>query len=137
MKLPNFRRLFKTDFKEEFQDLIDQLSVSINIGIENLYEALNRKLTFKDNFSCSVKDITVKVDDTGKPKTSIVLPLDISGKVDGLIVLYAINNTTRDRYVSSGIHVSWTQTQNGLNINNIKGLLADDEYSLRLVIFIQ
>ena len=49
MKLPLFRRLFKTDFKQEFQELVDQLSVSINVGIENLYDALNRKLSLRDN----------------------------------------------------------------------------------------
>lgn len=137
MKLPNFRRLFKNDFKEEFQGLVDQLSVSINVGMESLYEALNKKLTFKDNFSCTVKDITVKVDSTGKPKSPITLPLDFYGKIDGVIVLYALNNTSSARYVSGGVHVSWTQTETGLSISNIAGLYADDEYSLRIVIFVQ
>lgn len=137
MKLPNFRRLFKTDFKQEFQELIDQLSVSINIGIENLYEALNKRLTFRDNFSCTVRDITVTVDASGKPKNNLVFQMDVSGRVDGLIVLYAVNNTNAARYVDSGVHISWVQTQNGINISNIKGLYADDEYTLRVVAFVQ
>lgn len=137
MKLPNFRRLFKTDFAKEFQELIDQLSVSINIGIETLYEALNKRLTFRDNFSCTVRDLTVTVDASGKPKNNLVFQMDVSGRVDGLIVLYALNNTNATRYVDSGIHISWVQTQNGININNIKGLYPDDEYTLRIVAFTQ
>lgn len=137
MKLPSFRRLFKNDFKEEFQGLVDQLSVSINAGIESVYEALNKKLTFKDNFSCTVKDVTLSVDSTGTPKTSITLPLDVSGRIDGVTVLYALNNSSSSRYVTSGVHVSWTQTQNGLSINNIAGLYTDDEYLIRIVIFVQ
>jgi len=137
MKLPNFRRLFKTDFSKEFQDLVDQLSVSINIGIETLYEALNKRLTFRDNFSCTVKDLTVTVDAAGKPKNSLVFQMDVSGKVDGVVVLYAVNNTNATKYVETGVHVSWTQTQNGVSINNIKGLYPNDEYTLRVVVFTQ
>lgn len=137
MKLPNFRRLFKNDYPKEFQDLIDQLSVSINVGIETLYDALNKRLTFRDNFAGTFKEITVSVDANGKPKNQILFKMDVDGKVDGLITLYVSNITNPNNYVASGVYISWTQTQNGVLINNIKGLYPNDEYLIRFVAFVQ
>lgn len=135
MKLPSFRRIFKTDFAQEFQNLVDQLSVSINVGIENLYDALNRKLTLRDNMLCTVKEIDVTVDPTGAPTNTTSFPLDISGRIDGVIVLSAINLTTTGMYPSYGVFISWTQTQNGILINNITGLQSGQKYRIRVVAF--
>lgn len=135
MRLPSFRRLIRTDFKQEFQALVDQLSVSINIGIENLYDALNRKLTLRDNIACTVKEIDVKVDAAGTPTATTLFQMDISNRLDGLVVLNALNQDDSSIYPTSGIFVSWTQTQNGILINNIKGLQANQTYRLKIVAF--
>lgn len=135
MKLPSFRRLYKTDFAQEFQALVDQLSVSINIGIENMYDVLNRKLTLRDNMLCTVKEIDVTVDPARAPTTTTSFPLDISGRIDGVVVLSAVNLTTTGMYPSSGVFISWTQTQNGVLINNITGLQNGQKYRLRVVAF--
>lgn len=98
MKLPSFKRLIRTDYKQEFQSLIDQLSVSINIGIESIYDALNRKITLRDNIACTVKEIDVKVDVTGTPITTTLFKMDISNRLDGIVVLNALNQTDSTVY---------------------------------------
>jgi len=55
MKLPNFKRIFKSDYKTEFHSLIEPLSFSINNGIEVLYQTLNKAVSLKDNVACTVK----------------------------------------------------------------------------------
>lgn len=135
MRLPSFRRLIRTDFKQEFQALVDQLSVSINIGIENLYDALNRKLTLRDNIACTVKEIDVKVDAAGTPLSTTLFQMDITNRLDGIVVLNALNQDDSSTYPTSGLFISWTQTQNGILINNIKGLQANQTYRLKLVAF--
>lgn len=135
MKLPLFRRLFRTDFKQEFQELVDQLSVSINVGIENLYDALNRKLSLRDNILCTVKELDITANPDGSPVTTSIIQLDISGRIDGVIVISAVNITDSGVYPTSGVFVSWTQTQNGVLINNITGLPPGQKFRVKLVAF--
>jgi len=135
MRLPSFKRLIRTDFKQEFQALVDQLSVSINVGIENIYDALNRKLTLRDNIACTVKEIDVKVDEAGTPSTTTQFQMDISNRLDGIVVISALNQTTSSMYPTSGIFISWTQTQTGILINNITGLQSEQTYRLKIVAF--
>jgi len=68
MKLGSFKRLMKQDYDSTFQPLVEKLSFSINSAIESLFDALNKKLTLKDNFSATVKTFDVRVDATGAPQ---------------------------------------------------------------------
>ena len=100
-----------------------------------MYDVLNRKLTLRDNMLCTVKEIDVTVDPARAPTTTTSFPLDISGRIDGVVVLSAVNLTTTGMYPSSGVFISWTQTQNGVLINNITGLQNGQKYRLRVVAF--
>lgn len=134
MKLPNFRRLFKGDFPVEVQDLIDKLSVTINHGFELLYEALNNKLTFRENFLATVKDVDVEVDATGTPKKTTSISLSFTNRVDGCLVIKADNLTNTNTYPSGSVMINYKQTENSIIINNITGLQADNVYRLRIVV---
>lgn len=135
MKLGNFRRLFKTDFKEEFQGLIDQLSNTLNSSFESIFQLTNKNISLKDNISCTLKTIQISVDDSGTPKSSITISLDSSNKVQGLTILKIDNLTNSTSYTSSGVNISFTITNDGVRIDNIKGLIASNNYQINLVIF--
>lgn len=135
MKLSSFKRLIRTDFKQEFQGLIDQLSVSINIGMESIHDALNRKITLRDNIACTVKELDVKVDATGKPLTTTQFQMDIPNRLDGISVINAYNTDFANTYPTSGVFISWSQTQTGILINNITGLQANQTYRIKLVAY--
>lgn len=136
MRLPNFKRLFTNDFEEQFKSLINQLSVSINIGFENLYQALNNNISLKDNVACTVKTLTVNLVSGGTPKTPTSFQLDKAGTVLGLTVLRAVNLTNSSVYPTSGVFISWTQTNNGVLINNITGLQTNQNYQLTIVAYL-
>lgn len=135
MKLPSFRRLFSSDFPNQFKQLVDTLSVSLNNGIEVLYEALDNRLTLRENLSCTVKDVTVVVDANGKPIQAVNMKLDTTNKVEGCMVISALNQNSSTIYPSGGIFISFNQSSNILNLTNITGLQANQSYVLRVVAF--
>ena len=136
MKLPNWKRLYENDFEAQFKKLVSQLAASINIGMENLYGALNNNISLKDNISCTVKTLSLEVNAVGTPTSTTTFQLDKSGTVLGITVLKATNLTDSSIYPSSGIFVSWTQTQTGILINNITGLQSNQNYQLTLVAYL-
>lgn len=137
MRLPSFKRLRTEDYSQENRGLIDKLSGVLNIGIELLYQALNKELTLRDNLKCTVRDVQVTVDANGIPKQTTSFILDTMGKVDSVIIGKADNLTNSNTYPSSGIMVNWTQNNNSVTINHITGLQANNIYQLRVIAFSQ
>lgn len=138
MKLPSFKRLYDQDFKEEDKDLIRQLAVSINSGIEVLYEALNKKVSMRDNVSCTVKDFTVTVDSAGKPLNRTSFSLDASNvTIDGCQVIRATNNSNSAVFPSAGIFLTFTQTNSGVEIQHVTGIPANNQFTLRVIAYHQ
>lgn len=137
MKLPGFKRLLGTDFEKQFQDLINQLSLSYNNPIDVLYQALNNNITLRDNIKSTVQDITVIVDSSGTPTSGAAFKLTLSGTVDGITVLSAKNQDNSNTYPTSGVFISGSQNSNVYTIANITGLQAGATYVLRIVAWIQ
>lgn len=135
MKLPNFKRLIKADYAQEFQDLIETLGFSVNNGVEVLYQALNKSLNLKDNIACTVKELTVEVKDDGTPKTQLTFTLDTSNRILGITVLSASNLTNPTIYPNFTPFISYSQSGKNVTINNIKGLQSGQKYSLTIVAF--
>lgn len=136
MRLPNFKRLYEIDYDEQFKPLISKLANSLNIGIETLYDALNKKITLKDNISCTVKDITVELNSSGIPKSNVSFTLDtVSSRVIGITVLRAENNTNSNVYPSSAPFITYQQNTNTIIITHISGLQADNQYTLSVVAY--
>jgi hypothetical protein len=135
MKLPSFKRLFKGDFDEKEQNLVDKMSYTINSGIEVLYEALNKRLNFSDNFNSSQHTLSVTVDSSGKPVQTTVFSSNISGNAVGILVLKATAGTdTAPVYPTSAPFISYTQNNQSFTITNVKGLTAGISYTLTFVV---
>lgn len=132
MKLPSFKRIIKSDFKQEDQPLVSNLASIWNYGIEVLYLALNNRLTLSENLSASIKDLNVQVDINGIPSVSLIIPSDVGindvriGKVDNLTV---VSNTP----TTAVMVVDWQPVQNGIKINKIVGLTPNQLYKLRII----
>jgi hypothetical protein len=135
MKLPNFRRIIKSDYETDDQKLIETLSFSLNNGIEVLYQALNRALTLQDNVACTVKEFTVEVDATGTPKSKTSFTLNTSNRILGVMVLNAINTKNPSILPTAGVFMSFYQEGKTVTINNIKGLPENQIFNLTTVSF--
>lgn len=135
MKLPNFKRIVKSDYKQEFHGIIENLSFSLNNGIEVLYQALNRAISLKDNIACTVMDVIIEVDSEGTPKVRTSFLLNSTNRVLGVSVLNAVNSKNPTILPTSGVFVYFTQENKTLFIKNVKGLPADQPFTLTLVAF--
>jgi hypothetical protein len=136
MKLPNFKRILSTDFQDEYKGLVNKLAVSINDGLESVYNALNKRLTLKDNIQCTVKSVQISVNSNGIPSTTTTFQVDVPNtKVEGCMVISAINQTNPGTYPTAGVFVSFTQLENNIRIDHVTGLQANASYSLKIVAF--
>jgi hypothetical protein len=132
-KLPSWRRVFEQDYPQQYQDLIKQLAVSLNYGMDTLYQTLNNGLTFADNIKSTINTFQVKVDSTGKPTTTVTITKSNTSNIIGLIVVKAVNLTNSNSYVTNAPFVSYTETTNTLVINNITGLIAGNSYNITVL----
>lgn len=135
MKLPSFRRLIKTDYNEEFQELVEKLGESINNGIETILQALNHNISLSDNILCTVKDIEVNTDATGKVKESVIIALSFDTPASGTQVIKVENLNNLSLYPLSQPFISFTQGTKKITINNITGLQANSNYRLKVVVY--
>lgn len=135
-KLPTLRRLFKNDFKPEYSELVEKLIVSINNGFDNVYDALNNKITLKNNILCNIKDFTVQVSSSGIPLTTLNLSIDFKNNVNVVTVGRVDNISTPTSYPIGGVTISWEQVSPGLiKIKHITGLSEGQSYNIRIVIY--
>lgn len=133
MKLQTFKNLVKDNFPQKYYDLIDPLGFSINPFMTQLLSALNNNLSVKDNLNMQYKDITVTVDASGKPLSSIVYKSTLNGVTQGVTVIRADNLTNTRTYPTSCPFVSWSDNSGQVTIINISGLQANQKYQLRLL----
>lgn len=159
MKLPSYRRLFKQDFDQKDQALVDKLSITINSSFESLFDALNKGVTFQDNFVGGVVDVQVTTSSNpaygyyvtatpvagGSASTILVngaysftqtpsYPIDSSVKtVDGVFVLKVDNLTSPTKYPIGGVTVSFSKNGNNIILNNVTGLDKSTTYNLKIL----
>lgn len=134
MKLPNFKRLNISDFSLEDRDLVDKLSTSLNIGIEQLYQALNNRLTRADNFLCTEKDIVLITNADGTPKVNASFTITFPGKALSLSVEKIDNLTKPNALLLGGVSVLWQQTDKTIIINQVTGLIPGNQYRLHVIV---
>lgn len=134
MKLPSYRRILKTDYTQEYQPLVDKLSVSINYGFDTLYDALNQKLTFQDNIASTITTFNVSVDSTGKPLQLTQFKLSqYQTTVQGVIVLNCYGYNNPNELPNAGVFISFSKSENIININYIKGLEPNIQYVINVL----
>lgn len=134
MKLPIFRRIYKGDYPQEQQPLVEQLATTINNGLEILYELANNKVSLRDNIYGVVKDIEVQVNAAGTPLSSVTVPLPGVGRPDGMMVL-KVDNLTNSAIYSDPVITHFSPITNGVQIVNIQGLNPAYKYRIRVVVF--
>ena len=138
MILQTFKRLVKTDYQQQWQSLVDQMSFIVN-QMESLYQAFTNNISLTNNLNCTVATLTVTVDSSGNPTTSTAFQINFSPPVLGCIVLNATFTGNTTIYPTSGVFISYTATTNNNNnivtINNITGLPAGQQFSLTIVAF--
>lgn len=135
-KLPTLRRLFKGDFKPEYGELVEKLITSINNGFDTVYDALNNKLTLRNNILCDIKEFSVQVNNLGIPTNTLNLNVSFPNSVSIVTIGKITNLTNSQIYPSSGVTITWEQQTGGfIVIKHITGLVSGNTYSIRVVMY--
>jgi hypothetical protein len=135
MRLPSFRRIYKTDYEQQYQKLIDTLSVSLNNAFDSIFGALNNGISLTDNIACTVKDVIIQVDSSGKPLTSTSFNINTIGTIKGVQVIQATNLDNPGIYPTSQPFITYTQNNQTILILNASGLQVNVRYSVRVVAY--
>lgn len=132
MLLPNFKRIVKSDYPKEYQDLVDRLAGSINIGFELLYNLTNGRIS-SDNLAVVTRDIIIAVDAAGIPLSPTNVSLNNNVRtVTGARVILAQNQTNTNTYPISAPFISFFQNGTSVQIQHVTGLQPGNQYLLRV-----
>jgi hypothetical protein len=133
MNLNRFKRIFKGDYPQEQQPLVEKLASSINIGFESLYNAMARNVSISDNIACTVKKLSTAVDSAGIPTSTLSFKTDVLGQVKGISVIRATNLTNSTVYVTSHPFLTYSQDNTTVTILHIAGLPVSNTFELTIV----
>lgn len=136
IKLPAYKRLYYNDFPKEAQTIVEQLSYTVNNAFEGIFSALNNNINLRDNLAVSVRDVTVNVDASGKPTSTLTFGIDNNNPIDGVLVIRALNQSNNSVFPTGGIFVSYTQNGNKVIINNITGIPVNNTFLVRIIAFL-
>lgn len=131
-KITSSKRLNKDEFPDEYQDLVDTLSFSLNPFFEQIYGAFTNGLTFKDNFYGQAVTLTTKVDAQGKPVNNQI-KYTLKTRPQTIMVLNVVNNTDNTG-LTGAPYAGFVLNGDTLTITYITGLVAGKEYTLSLFI---
>jgi len=107
MNIGNYILVNTSDYPSQYKDLMDKLALSLNTNIENIYNALNKQITFTDNLSSGIQIITITVDSNGSPTSGASFQIGTNNtqnnninttKLSGLLVIKALNQTSSNIY---------------------------------------
>ena len=136
MRIPNLKRLYYTDFEQQYQKLVEQMSYTINTTFETIIQALNNNISIRDNLLASVKDITLSVDSTGKPTSPAAFSISNTNPIDGTLVIRAVPSSNTVVYPTGAPFITYSQNASTVTIVNITGLPANIPFTIRIVAFL-
>jgi len=127
----NLKKIVTNTFPTKYKDIIDPLAFVLNPFIDSLTNALNRRLSFNDNFNASDMDLEVKL-----PINNLNLLHSVKGKVTGLIITRVLNLDNNAAVLTQAPFIEFTQiNDNTIQITNIIGLTVGIRYKLRILLY--
>jgi hypothetical protein len=130
-KLPPFRRFIQEDFPQKYNDLITGLFYGLNQFFESVSNALNGNITFSENISAQIQEITIVAPINAQKTVSFRRTL--RGQCQGVWIVNVDNLDDANTQLSNAPFVQFTNGQDTIIINNITGLTDGTRYRLRLI----
>lgn len=134
MRLPTQKRLLKEDLKDFPTGSVSMID-TINSFFENVYQCLNRNVTFQDNVASFIYTLTYTTPSTYPAGVEMVeFANQLKTKPIGVLVLQAYD---KSNYVAAigPVYIPWVEVNNSINVGTITGLEASKSYLVRLAIF--
>lgn len=133
MRLPQTKKVLKEDIKAEFRAGVGPIIEAFNSFAEAVYQALNKSITFNENISSFIKEITYKTTSTYPIVDTVEFTNELKTKAIGIIPLQVVNRA--DYTAADGpIYIPWTENSGIISVNSITGLVANKTYTVRMLI---
>lgn len=132
-KLPEKNRLLEEDFKDQVK-WIGKLLQPLNTFMSQIYSALNKDLTYKDNFRAEVREIEVKYGDFPFKVTH-----NLKYRISGYQIINAYwspKNSGSKVYLTSGLVMDFEEDGGFVTINNIGGIPNDGNYYIIRILWL-
>ena len=133
MRLPSQKKLLREDLKDFPEGSVSMIN-TINSFFETVYQALNRNITFQDNFASFVYVFTYRTPTTYPASVPAVeFTNTLKTKPVGL---WAIQVYDKSNYkpAAGPVYVPWIENNNLIQMGTITGLEADKSYLIRVVV---
>lgn len=133
MRLPTAKKVLREDVKDA-PGWIVPLIDTLNTFMETIYQAMNRNITFHENISCMLKELTYKTPSTYPTGVAdMEFTSALKSKAIGLWPIQVIERTT---YLPppGPVWVPWVEDNGVIIVGTITGLEADKTYTVRLLI---
>lgn len=133
MKLPQVKKILREDVKDA-PDWIRGIIDPFNSFAENIYQALNKNITFTENTASFVKEVVYRTPST---YPSSVEPIEFQSllktKAIGVELFQVVERSTYTP-PAGPVYVPWVEDNGVIRIFTITGLAADKSYLIRLLI---
>lgn len=130
-KLPDFKRIAKEDFPQEYHDLIDKIAFPLNSHMEQVRNLFNKNIDF-NNLARELIPLRVQTGDTSAPLAKLTFKSNLNNKIRGLNVISASVVTPVGTYLNTAPFISFSQEGSIVTITNISGLSQNTTYDLLL-----
>lgn len=134
-KPQSFKRIIVEDFDSKDRPLVSKLAYAINGFAEDMLNTLTRQITIDDNLNWKKKDVTIAVDVAGTPTTTTQISTDLDHACQGVLVIKCTDLVTAGRPPGSTPFISFTEKSGIISITNVTGLVGNNQYSLRVILF--
>jgi hypothetical protein len=121
-------RIRKEDLGPKVPEYVSKIVDAYNKLYEDFYNALKKGITIEDNLQMFIRDLKVKTtslpivfkNTLGKPIKGVVI---LSTKIEGL-----------DTVITNAVTLDWSIAEgSNVQINNVTGLTAGVEYTIKLL----
>lgn len=134
MRLPTQKKVLKEDLKEA-PPWVDNLIQPINAFMENVYQCLNKNVTFNDNIASFIYTLTYKTPVSYPASVDAVEFLNqLKTKPIGLMVLQVYDKSNYEP-AAGPVYVPWVENNGSITLGTITGLEAEKSYLVRLAVF--
>jgi hypothetical protein len=121
------------DFDAKYKDIIEKISFIFNPFSDEVYQTLNGNVDIT-NLNRQITVIDISIDSTGKPINPGQIKITGTGRVNGVIVINAVNTTNPEIYPTTMPFISYSFNAQSLSILNVSGLQNNSQYRLTLEI---
>jgi len=135
----NLRRIMAEDFQEDHRQTVSLLAEVLNPFMQEIIASYTNNINF-DNLNQEIITFKVLVDANGIPVnaggTAIKkqVKLNLARRAKGLLVINAKNQDDTSHYPTANPFIDFVQQSTILQVNNIKGLQALEEYELTIIV---